>query len=61
MTTTPVLSGDRKYRTLMVARSASAPIPPQTRSIEIRLVMKRVSGAYNDGYADNLSVVITPR
>ena len=61
VTTSPVLPSDRKYQTLMVPRSAGAPIPPQTRAIEVHLVMKRVAGSYNDGYADNLSVVITPR
>lgn len=33
-------------------------VPRGTRSIEISLLMKRYEGAYNDAYADNISLVL---
>ncbi len=60
-TTVPVLPKDREFRTQLLPRTASSVIPPKTRSLEIRLVLTRVDGTYNDAYADNLSVVITSR
>jgi hypothetical protein len=61
VSTVPVLPAERGFKTQMLPRSATAPIPPQTRIIEIRLIMKRVDGTYNDAYADNLSLTISAR
>jgi hypothetical protein len=38
--------------------SRSQAVPPGTRQVEIKVVMTRTDGAYNDGYADNLSLVL---
>jgi hypothetical protein len=54
----PVTAADRNGVTTLLFRTASGPVPTGTRSIGVRLDMVRVDGAYNDGYADNLSVTL---
>lgn len=49
---------DRNGNTALVARSATGSVPPGTRAIGVRLDLVRVDGAYNDGYADNLSLTL---
>jgi hypothetical protein len=39
-------------------RSANGPLPAATRSIDVVLTMTRMSGSYDDGFADNLSLVL---
>ena len=33
-------------------------VPPGTRSITVRVEATRLEGFYNDGYADNISLVL---
>lgn len=54
----PVLSADRGGVTGLFGRSTQGAIPIGTRSINLLLSMTRTSGSYNDGYADNLSLVL---
>ncbi len=55
----PVTVGDRASATGLLLRTTSGAIPTGTRSINFLLQMNRQAGAYNDGYADNLSFVAT--
>ncbi len=56
----PVLADDRGNERGFVYRDATGLIPIGTRSVAVQLVMTRTAGVFNDGYADNLSLVITP-
>lgn len=56
----PVLNGDRNNVTGLLERSTDGIVPIGTRSIEIRLALTRNAGSYNDGYADNLTLKLTP-
>jgi hypothetical protein len=53
-----VTADDRKSVTTLLARTATANVPPGTRSIAVRIEATRVDGYYNDGYADNISLVL---
>jgi hypothetical protein len=55
----PVTETDRAGVTTLLPRSGSAAIPVNTRSISIELVATRLQGSYDDGYADNLSLVLS--
>lgn len=54
----PVTVDDRGKKTAILLRTASGKIPAGTRKVEVDLVITRADGAYNDGYADNLSLVL---
>jgi hypothetical protein len=54
----PVTAADRGNVTTLLPRSATATVPPGTRRLRMGLDFSRVSGAYNDGYADNVSLVL---
>ena len=57
-----VTATDRGNQTGLLHRSLSGAVPPGTRAIELSLVMTRFGGSgYNDGYADNLSLVLDQR
>lgn len=56
----PVLGADRGGTTSLVCRAAGGAVPAGARSVVVELVMTRAAGAYNDGYADDLSLVLTP-
>lgn len=56
----PVLNGDRNNVTGLLERSTDGIVPVGTRSIEIRLALTRNAGSFNDGYADNLTMKLTP-
>jgi hypothetical protein len=58
LTNGPVLSVDRGGATALLYRQAAAVVPAGTRLIQLQLIMTRVDGNYNDGYADNLSLVL---
>jgi hypothetical protein len=49
---------ERDDVTGLLRRSATGRVPLGTRSIDVVLTMTRVAGSYNDGYADNLSLVL---
>jgi hypothetical protein len=55
----PVSAADRANLTALLFRSASGSVPVGTRFVDIALNMTRTEGAYNDGYADNLSLVLS--
>ena len=52
---------DRRNITGLLPRATSGDVPVGTRQIDITLQMRRTDGAYNDGYADNLSLVLHAR
>jgi hypothetical protein len=54
----PVSAEERGYATGLVEKSAAETIPAGTRTIVVTVNATRAAG-YNDGYADNLSLVIT--
>jgi TolB-like protein/DNA-binding winged helix-turn-helix (wHTH) protein/Tfp pilus assembly protein PilF len=57
----PVTVHDRKSITALLLRHATGAVPPGTRTVTLELSMKRVDPYYNDGYADNLSLVLNAR
>jgi hypothetical protein len=52
----PVMSADRNSVTTLLPRSASVGVPVGTRTLLTTITSTRVSGSYNDGYADNVTV-----
>jgi hypothetical protein len=50
--------GDRGSVTALVARSDSGPVRAGTRQISVRIDAIRDEGSYNDGYVDNVSLVL---
>jgi hypothetical protein len=54
----PVTAADRGSATGMLLRTATGAVPVGTRTIDVVLQLTRVSGTYNDGYADELSLVL---
>lgn len=55
----PVGADLRKTVTGMLKQKATSTVPAKTRVIRVVLAATRSGGAYNDGYADNLSLTIT--
>jgi len=55
----PVTAADRGSITGMLLRSAGGAVPVGTRTIDVVLQMTRLAGSYNDGYADDLSLVLS--
>jgi hypothetical protein len=53
----PVTNADRANQTGLLYREALGVVPIGTRIVEAELICRRSSGA-NDGYADNLSIVL---
>jgi hypothetical protein len=51
---------DRDTITGLLFRDTQGFLPTETRQIEVLLEMNRVHGSYNDGYTDNLSLVLVP-
>jgi len=54
----PVSAADRNNTTGLFLRNKSATVPANTVTLRVTLTMTRTSGAFNDGYADSLSVVL---
>jgi hypothetical protein len=54
----PVSNGDRGNATGLLFRFTNGILPNGTRSIDLDLTMTRLQGSYNDGYADNLSLIL---
>jgi hypothetical protein len=57
-TTGVVTAADRNNVTAMLDRSVNGVLPTGTRSINVLLTQTRYQGSANDGYADNLSLVL---
>ena len=55
----PVTPADRGNQTGLFLRTASGELPAATASLMFSLSMERQGGGDNDGYADNLSFVIS--
>ncbi len=55
----PVTPADRGDQTGLFLRTASGALPAQTTSLMFSLSMERLGGGDNDGYADNLSFVVS--
>lgn len=54
----PVTNVDRDIQTALLFRSASGLVPIGTRTINVELLMNYSDGGYNNGYADNLSLIV---
>jgi hypothetical protein len=54
----PVTAADRGGVTEFLARSASAAVPPGTRSIAVVIDGERTDGAYNDAYVDDVGLTL---
>lgn len=55
----PVTPADRTNAKGLLQRETEGSIPAATRKIEVQIQMTRLEGSYNDGYADNLSLLLT--
>jgi hypothetical protein len=55
----PVLAADRKSVTGFFLKKTSDTVPKGARSATITLTMTRASGSYNDGEADDVSLILT--
>lgn len=56
----PVTPGDRGNQTGLFYREAQGVLPVGVAQLQFSLSMERLGGGDNDGYADNLSFVLTP-
>jgi hypothetical protein len=50
----------RNNRTDLLPRSITAVLPAKTEKITVDITFQRTSGSYNDAYADNLSLILSP-
>ena len=55
----PVTPAHRGGATKLLPRTQSAGVPAGTRAVVVRQIATRVSGTYNDGYADKLILRLT--
>lgn len=55
----PVTEPDRGGNTGLLFRDLMGLVPVGTRSIDVTLTLTREEGSYDDGYADNLSLVLS--
>jgi len=58
LTVGPVTPADRGNETTLLKREASATVPAGARSAVVTITATRAEGSYNDGYADNVSLVL---
>ncbi len=58
LTIGPVTAADRNNTTQLLPRSGSAAVPSGTRKIRVALTATKFAGAYNDAYADNISLTL---
>ncbi|MEG3628684.1 phosphoesterase [Streptomyces poriticola] len=56
----PVTAAERLSRTALVERTETATVPPGARTARVLLVFTRSGGTSNDGYADAVSLALTP-
>ena len=56
----PVTPAERNNVTELQQRTTAGTVPPGTRSIVVTLTATWVEGSYNDGFADNASLTLTP-
>lgn len=55
----PVTPAERSNASGMLLRNTNVPVPTGTRTILLTANMTRLEGSYNDGYADDLSLVLS--
>lgn len=55
----PVSQADRQGNTGLLSRTATGKLPVHTRKVHLVLDLVRTDGSYDDGYADNLSLVLS--
>ena len=55
----PVLAAERKSKTTFLQEKTIGAVPKGARSATITLTMTRASGTYNDGEADDVSLILT--
>ncbi len=55
----PVTAEQRNGKTSLLPRSSKGPVPKLTRSVRIEMVATRFEGVANDGYVDNVSLVLS--
>jgi hypothetical protein len=55
----PVTATDRSNQTGLLLRSSDGTVPSGTRKVLVVVSMVRTDGTANDGYADNLSLVLS--
>lgn len=56
----PVTPAQRNSATTLIQQSTEAAVPATTRQLRVVITATRTSGGYNDGYADNVSIELTP-
>jgi hypothetical protein len=54
----PVTESDRGGVTKLLQRTATGTVPATANHAYVQLIMSPISGGYNDGYADNLSLTL---
>jgi hypothetical protein len=54
----PVTRADRGNLTGLLARATSGPVPPGSRKVRVVLRAQRFEGAFNDGYFDDLRLIL---
>jgi len=54
-----VLANDRANKTSLLFRKMGGVVPVNTRTIQLILTSTRTDGTYNDGYADNLALILS--
>jgi hypothetical protein len=57
----PVTPADRQNKTGLFFRMKTGSVPRGTRSIRVTILATRLVGTSNDGYADNISLVLSRR
>jgi hypothetical protein len=57
----PVTAAQRQFNTSLLHRSTTGTVPKKATKALVTLTMTRSDGAYNDGYADKLSLVISKK
>jgi hypothetical protein len=58
-TISPVTNADRNNVTKFLSRSKTAAVPTTARTVDIDVEFDGVSGAYNNAYVDNLSLILS--
>lgn len=56
----PVTAAQRGNTTGLLSRTATGTVPPLSRTAQVELLFVRAGGTSNDGYADALSLTVTP-
>jgi hypothetical protein len=55
----PLTPTDRRNQTVLLRRAAAGPLPAGTRAIRVTMRMTRASGDYDDGYVDEVTLVVS--